>query len=147
MAKNGRESFLDFLERDPNRLSDELESLGKRVLDSLYEVHKTLPLGLTERTYENALCRELELRGIKYVRQAPVDIVYKGERVGEGYIDVLVEDQLVLELKAVECLTTSHRAQLVYYLAAKNLRLAFLVNFHSAMLKDGFKRVVNPVRS
>lgn len=83
------------------------------------------------------------LRGIKYDRQSEVEVDYKGEKVGEGFIDILVEGAVILELKSVESLSPAHRAQVVYYLAAKKLELGYLVNFNVAMLKDGLKRIVN----
>jgi len=92
--------------------------------------------------YENALCIELRLRTIPFTRQARAAVAYKGECVGEGRVDILVRDALVVELKCVSTLLPVHTAQLLAYLKATNRRLGLLVNFDVAVLRSGLKRVV-----
>jgi GxxExxY protein len=82
------------------------------------------------------------LRGIPYELEAPVPIDYKGKRVGEGFLDLLVGGRLIVELKTVETLTNVHRAQAIAYLQATKLLLALLINFNVTVLKDGIKRVI-----
>ncbi len=108
----------------------------------LIEVHSQLGPGHLEATYEEAACHELDLRGVSYARQAPVKISYKGKMVGSGFIDLIVAGKVVLELKSVESLSPTHRAQAGAYLASTGLMLAILANFNTAMMKDGIRRVV-----
>ena len=96
---------------------DELNKISKQVLDAAIEVHKQLGPGLLESVYEYCLCKELELRKIKYKKQVKIPIFYKNEPIGSDYIiDILVEDELILELKAVEKVLPVHKAQLLSYL-------------------------------
>ena len=100
--------------------------------------------GLLESVYEYCLCKELELRNIKYSKQVKIPILYKGEPVGTEYIiDILVENELILELKAVEQVLPVHNAQLLSYLRLTNKRLGILINFNVPRLVDGWKRVIN----
>ncbi len=123
---------------------DELNEISKQVLDAAIEVHKYLGPGLLETVYEYCLCKELELRNIKYKRQVKIPILYKGEPVGTNYIiDILVENELILELKAVEQVLPVHNAQLLSYLRLTNKRLGILINFNVPRLIDGWKRVIN----
>ena len=121
----------------------QLESVGKQVLDALYEVHRELGAGLLENAYEMALAHELTLRGLTFERQKAVLVEYKGVKLECGFrIDVLVADEVLLELKSVEGLLPIHDAQLVNYLKLADKRLGFLVNFNVPRLKDGIKRRV-----
>ena len=123
---------------------DELNKISKQVLDAAIEVHKQLGPGLLESVYEYCLCKELELRNIKYSKQVKIPILYKGEPVGTDYIiDILVENELILELKAVELVLPVHNAQLLSYLRLTNKRLGILINFNVPRLVDGWKRVIN----
>ena len=123
---------------------DELNKISKQVLDAAIEVHKQLGPGLLESVYEYCLCKELELRNIKYSKQVKIPILYKGEPVGTEYIiDILVENELILELKAVEQVLPVHNAQLLSYLRLTNKRLGILINFNVPRLVDGWKRVIN----
>ncbi|MEO7318745.1 MAG: GxxExxY protein [Chthoniobacteraceae bacterium] len=123
---------------------EELEKLGKEVLDSLFEVHRELGPGLLENAYEMALCHEFHLRKLRFERQKPVPVVYKGITLECGFrIDVLVEDEIVLELKSVEALLPIHDAQLINYLRLSDKRIGFLINFNVPRLKDGLRRRVN----
>jgi GxxExxY protein len=107
------------------------------------EVHRILGPGFLERIYEDALCVELGMRAISFQRQAPVPVVYKGVAVGENRLDLLVQGQLVVEIKAIDTFAPIHRAQALSYLKATGYQLALLINFNVKFLKDGIKRVVN----
>jgi GxxExxY protein len=120
----------------------EMDSVTERVIGACIEVHKELGAGLTELLYQEALCHEFDLRGIRYQKQVTVPVVYKGKLIGETRIDILVEDCVIVELKACESLTPVHRAQLICYLQLKKQKVGLLVNFNVAVLKDGLKRVV-----
>ena len=121
-----------------------LNVLSNRVIGAAMEVHRRLGPGLMERIYEEALCVELGLRGIEWSRQVLGDVRYRGVRVGECRIDVLVENCLILELKSVEKLLDLHRAQLSSYLQIFGVRLGLLLNFNVPMLKNGIRRVLGP---
>ena len=118
------------------------DALSERVIGAAIEVHSRLGAGLTESMYELALCREFELRGIAFARQMPVPLEYKGTPIGDIRIDLLVEGKLIVELKACEALNDVHRCQCIRYLKATGNRVALLINFNVAMLKDGIRRVV-----
>jgi len=120
-----------------------LEDLSREVIGAAIEVHRELGPGLLESAYEACLCNELGLRGIKHHRQKEQPVTYKELLVDCGYrIDILVEDKMVLELKAVEALLPIHEAQLMTYLKLSKCRLGFLMNFNVPMMKDGLKRIV-----
>jgi GxxExxY protein len=125
------------MEPDP-----ELNRITNAILGAAFEVHTELGPGYGESIYENALASEFRRRGIRFVRQAVFPVLYKGEVVGEGRIDFLVEDEVVLELKAVESLTSLFMSQVVSYLKATSRRLALLLNnFNVRRLKDGIRRI------
>jgi GxxExxY protein len=122
------------------------DPLTGAVIGACIEVHRQLGPGLTENIYESALCCELELRGIGYRRQVEIPVIYKGKSIGKGFIDLLIEDQIIIvELKACEGLNPIHRAQLICYLKLTNLNIGLLINFNVPVLKDGLKRVINTV--
>jgi GxxExxY protein len=127
------------------RADQETERLCTQVIGAAIEVHKHLHAGLPESVYHQAMCHELSLRGIPFISQAPVPVAYKGKEVGKGFVDMLVSEKLVLELKAGDRLTDAHRSQVIAYLCALRLRLGLLINFNVASLKQGLKRVVNDV--
>jgi GxxExxY protein len=126
----------------PVELSMELNRLSHSAIGAALEVHRVLGPGFLESVYEEALCLELELRGIPFARQAPLPVWYKGRVVGEGRMDLLVSDCLVVELKAVETLAAIHSVQLLTYLRATGHKLGLLINFNVSILKHGIKRVV-----
>ncbi len=133
-AKNAKEAMT----------REQVEYLAKQVIDSLFEVHRELGPGLLENAYEMALCREFSLRKISFERQKPQPVFYKGVQLECGFrIDVLVEDEIVLELKSVDGLLPIHDAQLINYLRLSEKRLGFLVNFNVPRIKDGLRRRVN----
>lgn len=116
----------------------------KTIIGAAIEVHKSLGPGLLESAYEECLCKEFSLCGVSYKKQYGIPIVYKGIQIDCGYrIDILVEDIVVIELKAVNELLPIHRAQLLTYLKLTRLKLGLLINFNVPVLKSGIKRVVN----
>jgi GxxExxY protein len=124
-------------EREP-----EIDSITDEILGASIEVHKELGPGLNELLYQEALCHEFDLRGLRYEKQLKVPVVYKGKAIGETRIDLLVEGCVIVELKACEGLNAVHRAQLICYLQLLKLKVGLLINFNVAILKDGVKRVV-----
>jgi GxxExxY protein len=122
----------------------ELNRLGGIILDAAITVHKELGAGLLESAYELALARELRLRGIECRTQVVVDLEYKGEALGKSYVmDLLVEDEIVIEIKSSETLHPIYKSQLITYLRLSRKKLGYLINFNTLLLKDGFKRVVH----
>lgn len=119
-----------------------LDELAKQVIGAAIEVHRVLGPGFLESVYEEALSVELSTRNIRFARQVAVDLNYKGHRIGEGRLDLLIENQLVVELKAVDALAPIHTAQVLSYLKATNRCLGLLINFNVPMLRDGIRRVV-----
>ena len=119
-----------------------MEDLAYRVIGAAIEVHAEIGPGFLESIYHNALAYELEQRGIAYQREEKVVVVFKEQVVGEGRIDLLVDQKLVVELKTVEAVTDIHRAQVSAYLKASGLRLGLLLNFNTAVMRDGVKRVI-----
>jgi GxxExxY protein len=120
----------------------EQDTLTEKIIGAAIEVHRHLGSGLLESIYEEALCIELGLRGVAVRRQVEVDVAYKGHVIKGQRIDLLVEDQVVLELKAVSQLPAVVSAQVLSYLHAAHLKRALLLNFGKARLVDGVKRFV-----
>ena len=119
------------------------DSLSHRVIGCALEVHRVLGPGLLESSYEQCLGYELSCAELAFELQRPVPIEYKGIRLDCGYrVDVLVEDELVVELKAVEALLPIHEAQLLTYLRLSGKRTGLLMNFNVETLKQGLKRFV-----
>lgn len=125
---------------EPNQ---DLDGLIHRVIGACLEVHRQLGPGYLESIYEEALGAELKHQAIGFRRQQPFEVLYKGHPVGQGRLDFLIEDRLVLELKAVESLQAVHKAQVLSYLRAMALQIGLLVNFNSATLKQGLHRIIN----
>lgn len=121
---------------------DSLNDLCQKVIGAAIDVHRALGPGLLEAIYEAALAIELTERRIPFQRQPEVEPCYKGQQIGKGRLDFLVDGELVLELKAVEILAPVHTAQVLAYLRATGHRLALLMNFNVAVLKDGIQRVI-----
>ncbi len=119
-------------------------SLSKQVITAAIEIHRSLGPGLMESLYETCLCHELSLRGVVFRKQVPMPVEYKGLKLDNGYrLDVLVDDLVIVELKAVEQLEPIHEAQLLTYLKLTNLWLGLLINFNVPLLKQGIRRFVN----
>ena len=124
--------------------NEKADWLSNQVIGAAMEVHRNLGPGLLESAYEECLCRELSLRNIPYARQVALPLEYKGMNVDCAYrIDVLVDDCLVLEIKATSRTEPVHEAHLLTYLRLKKVWLGLLINFNVPVLKDGLKRLVN----
>jgi GxxExxY protein len=121
----------------------EIDRLAKIVIGCAIEVHRHLGPGYLEEVYEEALCEELRLQDILFKRQHPISVAYKGKPVGQGRLDILVGDKLIVELKAVSAIAPVHSAQVMSYLKATNLPLGLLINFNMALLKEGVIRIIN----
>ena len=119
-----------------------VEEVANKVIGAAIEVHRNLGPGFLETVYEEAVWVELSLRNISFARQITFSVDYKGHPVGMSRLDLLVDQCLPVELKAVEGLAPVHIAQALSYLRATKHRLALLINFNVAVLKDGIKRVV-----
>jgi GxxExxY protein len=121
-----------------------LEATGKEVVDAAVAVHRALGPGLLESAYEQCLAYELAERGLGVERQKELPLIYRGRRMENGYrVDLLVEGQVVVELKSVERLEPIHEAQLISYLKLSGLHLGFLINFNTRLLRDGLRRIVH----
>ena len=117
--------------------------LTAAVIGAAIEVHRALGPGLLESAYEECLCREVSLQGIRFERQKHLPVEYKGLRLDCGYrLDLLVEDSVVVEVKAVEGLAPIHEAQLLTYLKLTGCKVGLLLNFNLPTLKDGVRRLV-----
>ena len=120
------------------------EKLTEAILGAAIEVHRVLGPGLMESAYEECLCHELSLRNIAFKRQVSLPIKYKNVKLDCGYrLDIVCEDKVILELKAIEKLLPIHEAQLITYLKVSNQPIGLLINFNVPVLKDGIVRRVN----
>jgi len=118
-------------------------ALSHRIIGCAIEVHRTLGPGLLESTYEQCLAHELKLHEVPFLLQNPLPVNYKGLRLDCGYrVDILVENQIILELKSVDHLLAIHDAQLLTYMKLADVRQGFLINFNVTRLKDGLKSFV-----
>jgi GxxExxY protein len=133
----------DFHERQEVKADAETEELARLTIGAAIEVHAHPGPGLPEIAYRKALSHELTLRNIPHECEFPVPIIYKGEVVGKGFIDILVGGRLVVEIKVAEVLTKVHRGQSLSYLQALKLQLALLLNYNVAIMRDGIKREIN----
>lgn len=121
----------------------EFDDLSHRVIGCAIEVHRELGPGLLESAYEQCLAHELARNGIPFKLQYPQPVEYKGIQLDCGYrIDLLVDEQLILELKSVDKLTGIHEAQLLTYMRLSSVKTGLLINFNVTKLKDGIKRFV-----
>jgi GxxExxY protein len=123
----------------------EAQTTGE-IINAAYEVHNALGAGFLEKVYENALTRELELRGFHVEQQVALSVFYKSEKVGEYFADMIVNGEIILEIKAVAEIISAHEVQLVNYLTATNKDLGLILNFGpSVTIKRKYKNPVNPV--
>ena len=119
----------------------EINQITRSVIGAAIEVHRQLGPGLLESSYRECLCRELLLRGIPFEREKPLPLEYKGIHLGCGYrLDLVVDESVVVEIKAIEALAPIHEAQLLTYLRIGGWRLGLLINFNVAVLKNGIRR-------
>jgi GxxExxY protein len=121
---------------------EKLDQLARAIIDAALEVHRHLGPGYLESIYEEALAVELALRDLPFVRQIPIPVQYKGQPVGQGRLDFLVDNTLVVELKAVEVLLPVHKAQVISYLKATGHQLGLLMNFNVPVLGQGIQRII-----
>jgi len=129
--------------RSESSVAPDVERRASEVIGAAIEVHKELGPGMPERSYLLALCHELEQRRIPFKCEVPAVITYKGLEVGEAPSDILVDDRLVVELKAVEAISPVHKSQCLKYLRILKLQLGLVINVNVERLADGIKRVVH----
>ena len=123
---------------------EEYHQLSGVILDASIAVHREMGPGLLEAVYHHCLMKELDLRGIGFKPSLVVALVYKGYKLNKEYImDLLVEGEIVVELKAVEVILPVHEAQIISYLKLSNKKLGLLINFNVPLLKNGYRRFVN----
>jgi GxxExxY protein len=123
---------------------DKLNELSKEIFESALSVHREMGPGLLESVYQECLLKEFKLRNINAEQMVMIPLVYKGTELSKTYvIDILVESEIIIELKALEEILPVHEAQLISYLKLANKRLGFLINFNVPLLKNGFRRFVN----
>lgn len=125
-------------------MQERSDTLSHIIIGAAIEIHKALGPGLLESAYETCLCHELKLRSVAYARQLELPVTYKGVTMDCGYrLDIIVEQLVIVELKAVSALEPIHDAQLLTYLRLRQLWLGLLINFNVPVLKHGIKRLVN----
>ena len=123
---------------------ERLNALTKSIIGAAIQVHRGLGPGLLESAYEACLAFELVERGLKVEQQKPLPVVYRGVRLDCGYrLALLVEGEVIVEIKAIDRLATIHQAQLLSYLKLSGCKVGLLINFNVNVLKDGIRRVVN----
>ena len=123
---------------------DELNALSSKIIGSAIEVHKELGPGLLESVYEICLSKELLSRNINFERQIFLPVLYKEEELNLSFrMDLLVNDEIVLELKAIDRILPVHEAQLLTYLKLSGKRLGLVINFNEAVLRNGIRRMLN----
>lgn len=131
-------------QRTQRNTEENLNAISGQVVDAAMRVHSALGPGLLESAYEACLKHELTKRGLKVVSQLELPIIYDDVRLDVGYrLDLLVENEIVVELKSVEKLLPIHEAQLLSYLKLSNRQIGILLNFNTIHLKEGITRIVN----
>jgi GxxExxY protein len=129
---------------DADSTSMTADDASRVVVDAAMRVHSVLGPGLLEGAYEACLAHELRKRGLRVCTQHPLPVVYDGIRIDVGYrMDLLVEEALIVKLKAISKLLPIHEAQLLSYLKLSGRTVGLLINFHELRLKDGLRRMVN----
>jgi GxxExxY protein len=121
---------------------EEINKVTEKIIGCAIEVHRNLGPGLLESVYEEAMCVEFGIQGVRYQRQIAVPVNHKGRGIGEYRLDLLVEDTVVVELKSVERHDPVFEAQILTYLRVTGKKVGLLINFNSKLLKDGVKRFV-----
>ena len=117
------------------------EELSNKIIKAYYNVQKVLGKGLAEKVYENALCIEFEEMGVPYVRQKELPVEYKGHNIGNYIADIVVDEKIILELKAVNAITQEHVAQTLNYINLTHSKVGYILNF-SQQEGLGFKRLL-----
>jgi GxxExxY protein len=122
--------------------------LSNKIIGAAIEVHKHLGPGLLESAYEECMCHELNLMGLSFERQKNLPVEYKGIKLDCGYrMDLVVDNKVLIEIKAIDKLMPIHEAQVLTYLKLSGLKLGMLINFNNALIRDGIKRVVLGLRA
>jgi GxxExxY protein len=122
-------------------------AVAQQIVDAAFRVHTRLGPGLLESVYEAALAYELEKRGLSITRQQGIPAVYEEVRIHTGFFaDLVVEDQVIVEIKAVETVAPVHKKQLLTYLKLADKRLGLLINFNVVLIKNGITRIVNGLK-
>lgn len=126
------------------QVPDEIETLATAAVNAAFSVHRTLGPGLLESAYQECLAIELTVSGFSLLREQTLPLVYRGRPVPNAYrLDMIVNDKLLLELKAVDSIQPVHRVQVVTYLRLLKLPLGLLINFNVPLIKDGISRILN----
>ena len=121
----------------------EINQITSEIIGAAIEVHKQLGPGMLESAYEECLCYELTLRGLKFEKQKPIPVIYKEIKLECGYrADLIVENEVVVELKAQDIILPVHEAQILTYLRFANKRIGLLINFNVTVLKNGIRRFI-----
>lgn len=128
-------------------MENNINRLTHRIIGAAIEVHRQLGAGFAESVYESAFAIELQLQEIIVIRQHAIDVLYKGQLVGRGRLDLLIEDLVIVELKAVEQVLPVHQAQVLSYLRATNYPCGLLINFNVTVLSKGVQRFASPHRT
>jgi GxxExxY protein len=131
------------LSRTPSNLPPDVEDVMFRVIGAAIEVHRHLGPGYLESIYHHALLIELRRRCIRFEFEKRIEVIYKGEVLHGQKLDLVVEDKVIVEVKAVSQLEEIHGSQVVSYLRAMGLRAGLLINFNAVVLKAGIRRIVN----
>jgi GxxExxY protein len=121
---------------------EQINRLTEAIIGCAIEVHRQLGPGLLEATYEAALAVEFESSGLRFARQVIYPVLYKGKQIGEYRLDLLVENEVVVEIKSVERFDPVFEAQVLTYLRVTNKRVGLLINFNSRLLHEGIKRFI-----
>jgi GxxExxY protein len=125
-----------------------IDDITGEIVDAALKIHQGLGPGLLESVYESVLAKALEKRGLKVERQKPISFEYDGTEFNDGFrVDLLIEDQIVIELKSVEKLAPVHSKQFLTYIRLMNLSVGLLINFGASTLKEGLHRIVNDLPS
>jgi len=120
------------------------DEISKKIIGCAIEVHKSLGPGLLESAYQACLFEELKNKGLHVSKEVPRPIIYKDIKLDHGYrLDLLVENKVVIEIKTVESFTDVHLAQVLTYLRLGDFKLGLLINFHTSLLKNGIRRIIN----
>jgi len=118
--------------------------ISRQIVDAAYRIHKALGPGLLESTYASVLAYELTDRGLAFMREQAIQIVYREIRIDHGFrADMVVEEKVIVEIKSIDAISPIHRRQLATYLKLANKRLGLLINFNVVLIKDGIVRIAN----
>jgi GxxExxY protein len=129
---------------DVESVGERFNAITEKAIGCAIEVHRAIGPGLLESAYEECLCYELRQCGLSFERQVPLPVVYKAVKLDCGYkLYIIVEDLVILEIKAVERIMPIHEAQLLSYLRMLDKRVGLILNFHMSIMKNGIKRIVN----